>query len=164
MATDIMIKFEGGSIPIEGESQVEGFLKQLEAVSWSEGYSNPYDPTGSGQVASRTNAQDVSFASASSQHSNLLKRSMYENNVFTKITVSFLKQIGTETKAYDVREYNNAYITSYQCSKSNESIAFESWSIQCMVSDAKFFVQDPATHALTEATSVSIDLAASKTA
>jgi len=161
MATDIMIKFEGGKVPIEGESLVKGFEKQLEAVSWSEGYSNPFDPTGKGAVASRTNAQDVSFASASSQHSNLLKRSMYSNNVFSKITVSFLKQIDNVTQAYDVREYNNAYITSYQCSKSNESIAFESWTIQCMVSDAKFFVQDEATHELTEATSVSLDLAAS---
>jgi len=163
MATDIMIKFEGGSIPIEGESLVVGFEKQLEAVSWSEGYSNPFDPTGSGQVASRTNAHDVNFSSASSRHSHLLKRSMYNNNVFTKITVSFLKQIDNKTEAYDVREYNNAYITSYQCSKSNESIAFESWSIQCMVSDAKFFVQNPDTHAIVEATSVSLNLAASTT-
>jgi type VI protein secretion system component Hcp len=164
MATDIMIKFEGGSIPIEGESTVAGFLKQLEATSWQESYSNPYDPTGSGQVASRTNASDIVITSAASQHSNLLKRSMYENNVFGKITISFLKQIGNETKAYDVREYNNAYITSYSCSKPNESIAYESWSFQCMVSDAKFFVQNPDTHAIEEATSVSLDLAASKTA
>jgi type VI protein secretion system component Hcp len=164
MATDIMIKFEGGSIPIEGESTVAGFLKQLEATSWGESYSNPYDPTGSGQVASRTNAGDITVSSASSQHSNLLKRSMYENNVFSKITISFLKQIGNETQAYDVREYSNAYITGYSCSKGNEGIAYESWSFQCMVSDAKFFVQNPDTHAIEEATSVSLDLAASKTA
>lgn len=88
---------------------------------------------------------------------------MYNNNVFTKITVSFLKQIDNKTEAYDIREYNNAYITSYSCSKSNESIAFEGWSIQCMVSDAKFFVQDPDTHAIVEATSVSLNLAASTT-
>lgn len=164
MATDIMIKFEGGNIPIDGESLVVGFVKQLEAYSWQEGYSNPYDATGSGQVASRTNAMDITVTSAASQHSNLLKKSMYENNVFTKITISFLKQIGAETKAYDIRTYNNAMITSYSCSKASESIANEAWSFNCMVSDASFFVQNPDTHAIEEATSVSLDLAASTTA
>jgi type VI protein secretion system component Hcp len=161
MATDIMIKFEGGTIPIKGESLVTGFLEQLEATSWQEAYSNPFDPTGSGQVASRCNAADIVITSASSQHSNLLKKSMYKNNVFSKITVSFLKQIDAKTEAYDVREYNNAYITSYSCSKGNDGIAYESWSFQCMVSDAKFFVQNPDTHAIVEASSASLNLAAS---
>jgi len=164
MATDIMIKFEGGNIPIKGESTVEGFVEQLEAHTFQEGFSNPYSGTGKGQVASRTNASDVMVTTAPSQHSNLLKRSMFENNVFAKITISFLKQVGAKSELYEERVFTNAYITSYSMSKQNESVGHEAWSLNCTEVLSSYKVQNPETHALEDASTATLNLAASTSA
>lgn len=163
MAIDIFIKFEGGKFPIEGECMVEGFLKQLEAQSFSEGFSNPRDPSGQGNTASRTNASDIVISSVASEHSNLLKKSMFENNCISKATVTFVKQEGTKVEKYDVRTYTNVYITSYSCSKANEGPGYESWSFQATEIHDAYFTQDPNTHALTESTTSTLNLAASTT-
>lgn len=159
-----MIKFEGGNIPIKGESKVVGFVEQLEAMSFQEGFHNPYSGTGKGQVASRANASDVSVITAPSQHSNLLKRSMFENNVFGTITVSFLKQIGAQTELYEERVYTNAYITSYSMGKSEGSVGTESWTFNCTEVTSSYKVQNPATHALEDASTATLNLGESTTA
>lgn len=161
--TTIMIKFEGGNIPIAGESTVEGFLLQLEASSFSESFSNPRSAQGGGQVAGRTSASDVSVTTVASKHSNLLKRSMYENNAIGKITISFLKMIGSKNEAYDIRTYTNAYVTHYGMSKSGPYDS-ENWSFQATAIAASYLAQDPATHQLTEASASELNLAASTAA
>jgi type VI protein secretion system component Hcp len=163
MATDIMIKFEGGNIPIEGESTVAGFEKQLEAMSFQEAFSNPHDVTGKGQVASRTNVMDVQISSVASQHSNLLKRSMIENNAFTTVTISFLKQVGNKTELYETRTYKNVYVTSSSMGKSNEAPGQESWSFAATEISGAYKIQDMTTHQLTDATTFTFDAAGSTT-
>jgi type VI protein secretion system component Hcp len=164
MASDILIKFEGGTIPIKGESLIVGFEEWLEVFSFQEGFSNPMDPTGKGAVASRTNVSDITISSVASQHSNWLKLSMFKNNCFSKITVSFIKQIDDKPTAYDIREYTNAYITGYSCGKSSENPANEHWTFVAMQVADHYSVQDPASHQLTEASNSTIDVAASTAA
>ena len=159
----IMIKFEGGSFPIDGESVVEGFLKQLEAQSFQEAFSNPRSTSGLGQAAGRTSASDISISSVPSVHSNLLRKSMFENNCIATVTISFLKMVGTKNEVYDVRTYKNAYVTSYAMSKSGP-MDMESWSFQATEYQASYKTQDPTTHQLTEASTSTLNLAASTTA
>lgn len=160
--TTIVIKFEGGKIPIEGEVTIAGFEKLLEAETFSESYSNPRSGTGEGQTGGRTTASDVSMSSHPSKHSNLLKMSMFQNNVIPTVTVSFLKMIGEKTEAYDIRKYTNVYITSYSMSKSGPH-DMENWTFKGTVNESSYMIQDPTTHALTEATTATLDLAGAAT-
>ena len=160
--TTIVIKFEGGKIPIQGEVTIVGFEKQLEAESFQEGYSNPRSGTGTGQTGGRTSASEVTISSHPSVHSNFLKKSMFENNAFGTVTVSFLKMIGEKTEAYDIRTYKNVYITSYSMSKSGPH-DMESWSFQGTEITASYMIQDPTTHALTEGSSSTLDIAGAAT-
>jgi len=148
MATDIVIKFEGG-ITIEGESQLaDPFKNLLEATEYQEGAYSPRDAAGTGQVSGRTTVHGVTFKSLAGKHTNTLKRAMFENKPFTTVTIPILKQIGANLQAYDVRKFTNGYITNYDSKKGNDGPAHETWTLHATKVEWDYKPQDPATHEL----------------
>jgi len=148
MATDIVIKFEGG-IPIEGESQLaDPFKNLLEATEYQEGAYSPRDAGGTGQVSGRTTVHGVTFKTLAGKHTNLLKQAMFQNAAFTKVTISFLKQIGANLQAYDIRTFTNGYISNYDSKKGNDGPAHETWTMHATKVEWDYKPQDPNTHEL----------------
>lgn len=163
MATDIMIKFEGGKIEIPGEAQLAGYDDGtwIEATSFQEGASIPRDAAGSGQAIGRATVHDFMITTVAGVHSNQLRNAILENNVYPKVTIHFLKQIGNETKAYDIRTYTNGFVSSYSGSKGSDGAMMESWALGATSVEWEYKKQKPDTHDLVTANTAAWDMARS---
>jgi type VI secretion system secreted protein Hcp len=161
MAADILIKFDG----IEGESGLEKHTGWIECSSFSEAIFAPGSTElGGGSGVGKATFSDFSFTTVAGKHSIFLKQKCFEGKSYPKVEIHYMKQTATNTfEPYEIRTLENVFVTSYSCSKGNDMLASEAYSMQATKATWEYKIQN-ADMSLTSVGETSYDQKAGLTA
>lgn len=120
MATSMYLKMESDKGPVEGESQVAGFEKQIIVLAYNWGLSQTGTTHhGTGGGAGKVNVQDLSFTHWVDAATPALIQACCKGTHFSKATLSCTKAGGDSPVVYLVVEMKDLIVSSVSCGGSN---------------------------------------------
>jgi type VI secretion system secreted protein Hcp len=116
VAVDYFLKLD----PVKGESKADGFVDQIQVLSWSWGGSNTSTVGGSsGSGAGKADLSDLNIMITMDKSSPELFKGMTAGTHYKKGTMSAVKT-GAKGKPYLTVDLEEVFVTSLQLSASSE--------------------------------------------
>ena len=140
MAADIFIKIDG----ITGESQDDKHTDWIEVASFTEGLSAPGSTgLGTGGAVGKPSFQPFGFATVQGKHTIDIKNKVFSGKHFDKVDVAFTKATGDGTtgQEYYTVKMEHVFVTSYSLSKGNDSVAYETFTIEAEKAEWEYKAQ-----------------------
>lgn len=140
MAANYFLKF---TPDVPGESQQEGFEKQIEVLSFSWGVSQAggFSYAGGGGVA-QANVQDLSISFRQNKSSPKLMEACASGKHYDEAVLTCLRAAGDKAEKYLELTLTDVIISSYQTGGSGDDMPIESMSLNFAKVKSEFFTQD----------------------